>query len=107
MSIVSKEEFEGIVRSVCDVYRVTPRLLLSRQRWQPLVEARQVAMTIVRKRGSTYSHAAKFFDRDHGTILYACRMIANRIEEDRFTRARWESLKHLAVEPMPGEEEVK
>jgi chromosomal replication initiation ATPase DnaA len=107
MSIVSKEEFEGIVRNVCEVYRVTPELLLGRGRWQPLVEARQVAMTIVRKRGSTFTNTAAFFNRNHGTIIHACRIIADRIEEDRFTRARWQSLKHLAVEPMPGREAVK
>jgi chromosomal replication initiator protein len=107
MSIVSKEEFEGIVRIVCDVYRVTPKLLLGRERWQPLVEARQIAMVIVRNRGMTYQRTGKMFDRDHGTIIHACRNIANRIETDRHAKARWEYVKHLAREPMPGEEDVK
>ena len=107
MSNVTKEEFEGIVRLVCDVYRVTPEQLLGRNRWQPLGEARQVAMTIVRKRGASFHEAGRMFDRDHGTILHACRNIANRVETDRHTKARWEYVKHLAKEPMPGEEGLK
>ena len=107
MSIVTKEEFEGIVRLVCDVYRVTPKQLLGRSRFQHLAEARQVAMTIVRKRGTTYQEAGRMFDRDHGTVLHACRSITARVETDRHTYARWQTLKHLAEEPMPGEEDVK
>jgi len=107
MSIVTKEEFEGIVRIVCDVYRVTPKQLLGRSRFQHLAEARQVAMTIVKKRGTTYQEAGRMFDRDHGTVLHACRNIAARIETDRHAKARWEYVKHLAKEPMPGEEDVK
>lgn len=107
MSIVSEQEFDGIIRSVCEVYRITPELLLGRKRWQPVAEARQMAMTILSHRGLSSTRAGQLFKRDHGTILHAVKATTDRLQVDRHARARWKMLKHLAVEPLPGQEGLK
>lgn len=64
-----------ICKVVCDHYGVTLDDLFSTRRWQPLARARQDAMCLIRRLvGLSYPQIGRIFDRDHTTVLYACRV---------------------------------
>jgi len=76
-----------VVSSVAIVYRVSLYSLLGRRRWQPLAEARQVAMFLLSlERGVTAT--GKTLDRDHTTVAHAVRRVEEISRYDVTMRAR-------------------
>jgi len=71
--------------AVCKVYDVSLEALLGSSKTRLLVTARQTAMYLARKLlGATYaSIGATFGNRDHSTVIYACRKVIAEIKRNR------------------------
>jgi chromosomal replication initiator protein len=72
------------MKVVCEHYRVTVDQLKSKRRTQDLALARQVAMYIAREIvGATLTQIGRAFgDRDHTTVMHACKKIKRMQGED-------------------------
>ncbi len=72
------------MKVVCEHYRVTVDQLKSKRRTQDLALARQVAMYIAREVvGATLTQIGRAFgDRDHTTVMHACKKIKKMSAED-------------------------
>jgi chromosomal replication initiation ATPase DnaA len=73
-----------IQRVVAEHYGYSPRALCGRDRHEPVVTARHVAMWFCRSltRHSLQAIAANFGGRDHGTVIGAVKNIGARISMD-------------------------
>jgi len=71
--------------AVCKAYNVSPEGLLGNCKTRLLVTARQAGMYLSRKLlGATYaSIGATFGNRDHSTVIYACRKVDAEIKRNR------------------------
>ena len=79
---------------VCEHYRVTVDQLKSKRRTQDLALARQVAMYIAREKvGATLTQIGRAFgDRDHTTVMHACKKIHRLSQEDPLFRGTLKDL---------------
>lgn len=69
---------ERIKRRTADVYGVTYSNLAGRGRSVTVVKARQVAMYLARALTQlSYTEIGKAFERDHATVIWACRVVLN------------------------------
>lgn len=70
-----------IVASVVHHFGVPEELIFSSKRTARVAEARQVAMTLVR-RNTDFSlmEVGSIFNRDHGTVIHAMRAVDHRAE---------------------------
>ena len=69
-----------------------------RSRFTPIVEARRVAMVLIRKTlGLTLVATARHFEKDHATVLHACRQHEDLMDVDRDYREYY-AVCELAVE---------
>lgn len=75
-----------VAKAVCDYMHVDLQRVRSASRRQSLVQARQLAMYIVRElTTSPLTEIGRFFGgRDHTTVLYACRKMSDDIRKDPF-----------------------
>ncbi|MFH1843003.1 MAG: chromosomal replication initiator protein DnaA [bacterium] len=73
-----------VIKVVADYFHVSIDQLKSKRRTQDLALARQVAMYIARtKIGASLNQIGRAFgNRDHTTVLYACKKIKKKTEED-------------------------
>ncbi|HJQ74138.1 MAG TPA: DnaA/Hda family protein [Gaiellaceae bacterium] len=79
---------ERIVTATAVAFRVPSRRLRGRSQSAGVLGARQVAMFLARKLlGRPFAELATAFDRDHTTVLHACRAVAARLEKDPAFRA--------------------
>jgi chromosomal replication initiation ATPase DnaA len=93
-----KQQFEGIIRGVAEVYRVTPEEILGRSRFEPIAEARQVAMVITwRSLNGAWSKTGRLFKRHHGTVMHAKSAVERRVMSDPLSLARWKEARGLVV----------
>ena len=84
---------EQIQAAVCKKYSITMSQLLSNDKSQAVSTPRQVAMYIARKYTVTKLPAiAKYFDREHPTILHGVRTIEKRIEVEKDLRESVEAI---------------
>ncbi|HVO83830.1 MAG TPA: DnaA/Hda family protein [Syntrophobacteria bacterium] len=76
---------QTIRAAVCKAYNVSPQILLGSCKTRLLVAARQTGMYLARKLlGATYaSIGAAFGNRDHSTVIYACRKVVAEIKRNR------------------------
>lgn len=82
---VSVHEIQEIV---ADHYDINVRDITGRRRTSRLVEARHVAMAVAREKTdlSLSEIGKEFGGRDHGTVINACRKVAQKAEENPSTR---------------------
>lgn len=75
-----------VIKKIADFYDVTENDLTNHSRKQELVKPRQVAMYILREelQNSYDSIGEKLGRRDHTTVMYACKKIAEEIEKNPF-----------------------
>jgi chromosomal replication initiator protein len=71
---------EGIQEHVCEYYGLTNNRLREKTRKQEIVEARQVAMYLVKKytKSSLKSIGLQFGGRDHSTVIHALSTVEHR-----------------------------
>ena len=86
ISTVPKKNIDAnrIIKSVADFYGLKKEGLFSQSKKKEVVKPRQVAMYLLRKETTmSYSGIAEKFNRkDHTTIIYACKQIEAKIEND-------------------------
>ncbi len=74
-----------IQQTVCDYYGLTMEKLQAKTRKREIVQARQIAMYFSKNltNSSLSAIGSKIGQKDHATVLYACRTISNLMETDR------------------------
>ena len=87
--ILGKEEAKKtslnlVVSTVSKEYRIKEENLFGKSRQMEIVLARHVAMFLCRElTSSSLISIGKYFgNRDHSTVIHACKMIENKIKED-------------------------
>lgn len=73
---------------VADYFEINVRDITGRRRTSRLVQARHIAMALAREKTdlSLSEIGKEFGGRDHGTVINACRKVAQKAEEDPATR---------------------
>jgi chromosomal replication initiator protein len=84
-TLPQEASIKTIQAAVCKAYNVSLEALLGSCRSRLLVTARQAGMYLIRKLlGATYATiGATFGDRDHSTVIYACRKVIAEIKRNR------------------------
>jgi chromosomal replication initiator protein len=77
-----------IIETVADFYRATPQALMGPERSKDVAWARQVAMYLIREESeaSLPSIGEALGGRDHTTIMYGCKKVADLVERDDSAR---------------------
>lgn len=86
---------EGIQKRVAEFFQLRQSDMVSRRRPANIAGARQVAMYLSRNltRHSLQEIGEAFGGRDHGTVIHACRVVDNMMEQDETVRHNVEFLK--------------
>lgn len=91
-----------IVEAVANVYGCPVDDIMGRDRHRTLAEARQVAIYLVRSvYGSSLHELARHFDRDHTTVIAACRAVERHLLERPLLRRRLAEISSRLTEPAP------
>lgn len=85
---------ETIVAKVCEHYKLDESVLHSKTRKREVVQVRQVAMFLAKKH--TEHSASKIGhligNRDHATVLHACKLVKDLVEVDKEAKAEIEKI---------------
>ena len=74
---------DGIVTRVCVAFGVTRKELLGTSRLRRVLLPRQVAMYLARRIGKlSWPRIGAAFDRDHATVMHACRKVEEAVRAD-------------------------
>lgn len=75
---------DNIKRTVAEHYKVKVNDLLSKRRSRSIARPRQLAMLLAKElTNHSYPEIGMAFDRDHTTVLHACKKMKELLEEDR------------------------
>jgi len=98
------EQIEHILNLVATYFRITPADLIGRSKIEETVWARNVAIHLVRETTAWSSGRVGrvFGDRVHGTVLWACRRVADRRSVDREFDAHVATLTAQLVASTPS-----
>src|SRR5262249_41424308 len=78
---------EHIIAATARAFRLPPGRLRGRARSVESVHARQVAMYLARRLlGRPFAELGAAFERDHASVLHACRAVGERLERDAALR---------------------
>ena len=84
---------KDIQKAVSYEYGISMADMFNRKRPEPIAFPRQVAMYLSRKLTDlSLSVIGESFNRNHGTVLHACKLVRNRIDTNSKIRARIEQL---------------
>jgi Bacterial dnaA protein helix-turn-helix len=84
-------------------FHLSPHHLRARARDQRTVFCRQVAMHLCRRlTGTSFTFIGSYFDRDHSTCIYACRLIERRRQRDAAFRRFIEQLADQITGALPA-----
>lgn len=73
----------AIIQRVCAAFEVTRKELLGTSRLRRVLVPRQVAMYLARRSGKlSLPRIGAAFDRDHTTVMHACRKVAAAVKTD-------------------------
>ena len=77
---VDMSKIRRVIELVAECYGVEVNDIHERTRIQPIVEARQMTMALIRdvEPSATLNWIASLFAVDHGTVMHACEVIRNR-----------------------------
>ena len=86
---------EMIQKKVVDFYNLRLSDMVSRRRPNNIAFPRQIAMYLARQltSGTLKEIGEAFGGRDHGTVLYACESVEDRMEQDESVRSNVDYLK--------------
>jgi len=80
----NEEKWEDVVRSICQVYKITPDDIYAKNRNQHIVYARHTFNYICRKRlRMSLMYIGRIINRDHTTVIHSIRQTQDLIEYDR------------------------
>ena len=88
-----------IQQVICDYFDISIELLVSKTRKREVVQARQLAMFFSKEmtKASLANIGKLIGNRDHATVLYACRTVNNLNETDRTFRGYFEDIKKRLI----------
>lgn len=87
---------EVVISVVAEVYGVTPGDITGSSRAQPIAEARQVAMTILRRNTCmTLDAIGAVFGRTHATVVHAVTVTEWRIRIEHELPRRYEAAERM------------
>ncbi len=83
-----------IQKVICDYFEISLDLINSKTRKREIVQARQIAMFFSKKhtKNSLASIGLQCGNKDHATVLHACRTVNNLMETDRQFKAHVEEI---------------
>jgi len=83
-----------IQKVICDYFGITLDMINSKTRKREIVQARQMAMFFSKKhtKNSLASIGLQCGNKDHATVLHACRTVNNLMETDRQFKAHIEEI---------------
>jgi chromosomal replication initiation ATPase DnaA len=88
------KRIDNLIKRICESFNVSKKELMSKRRFRPFVDARNVGMYILHKHYNLSSTAAgKVFGKDHSTVLHACKSIEGFIEFDKELKQKINYLK--------------
>ena len=85
---------EEIVEKVCEHYKLDVSVLSSKSRKREVVQVRQIAMFLVKKHTELSTSKIGHFigNRDHATVLHACKIVKDLVEVDKDIKAEIEEI---------------
>lgn len=84
---------QDIQKAVCEEYELRLTDMTSKDRTQAVADPRKLAMYLCRKlTRCSFPEIGKCFDKNHATVVYACKTSADRINTDSVTRRRVEKI---------------
>ena len=85
---------EEIVAKVCEHYKMDESVLHTKSRKREIVQVRQVAMFLAKKHTdiSTSKIGHLIGNRDHATVLHACKIVKDLVEVDKEIKADIEKI---------------
>ena len=107
--IVGRASFMDIIADVVSKhYRITRKEMMSTSKTSAIVWPRMLTMHLIRQRSRyTLCEIGKFFYRDHGTVLSACRRIVERMTTEPHYRNEVEYLTTCIEKVLHEEKEIK
>lgn len=73
---------DDVIRTVAEYYSITPEDIISDRRSRNISVPRQIAMYIAREMVNiSFEAIGQSFERDHSTITYACKKVAEQISK--------------------------
>lgn len=81
---------DGIQKTICEHFEMPVENLQSKTRKREIVQARQIAMYFCKSltNASLASIGSQIGNKDHATVLYACKTVNNLIEMDKSFKAQ-------------------
>jgi len=106
LAALTRARIAGRLANVSDQVARELRLrsvdLHSRSREQRIAFARQLAMQLCRKiTGAPFESIGEHFNRDHSTVIHACRLIEQRMARDAAFRLFMSKLEGRIIRSMP------
>jgi chromosomal replication initiator protein len=97
----------ALINEIAGAYKLPGDFLLGRSKRREIVEARFVAMAVVRDQlRLPFVDVGAIFNRDHGSVMYACKQVANYMEMDKHFKSRWPGIvKRIAAAHAAAEQE--
>ena len=72
------DKLESLLDFICNLLGVTVEEAKGTVRYSEIVRARQIYCYFAREMGFTYKKVASIINRDHATVIYACKVVENR-----------------------------
>ena len=85
---------EDIIQKVCSHYEIEESAIHTKTRKREVVQVRQVAMYLAKKHtDSSSSKIGKLIgNKDHATVLHACKIVKDQVEVDKAFKADIEEI---------------
>jgi chromosomal replication initiator protein len=90
---------QSIQKMVCDYYRLDTKDIQTKSRRREVVQARQIAMYLSRKytKNSLSTIGEQIGNRDHATVLYACKAVTDLLKYDKSFRQSVENIESALI----------
>lgn len=100
VAISSKEvNSDSIIELVCETFKISRDILLSKKRTREIAQARQVAMYLCKKHTKIplNSIGAALGGKNHATVLHACKTIPNLMDTDKAIKKQIEDIERKLI----------
>ena len=77
-TISKTDKLESLLKVICEKLDVTVQEAKGTIRDAEIVRARQIYCYMAKEIGYTYKKIGAIINRDHATVIYACKVVSNR-----------------------------
>ena len=77
-NISNTDRLESLLKVICKKLDVTVQEAKGTIRDAEIVRARQIYCYMAKEMGYTYKKIGSIINRDHATVIYACKVVSNR-----------------------------